>query len=917
MIGESSFVRKREPDEVLKALFKQRKKWFIDSLSAAVESVTSDQLVYQMFQVPSSQLYIPDRICEIVIHSLSDDKEEYIKQLLYFLSENSNYVDFNELERVGSQLLNLSSKQIQIEIDQRNKIKELNSSSIIENQRLQILLHKLTILNTLVLAIAQEMRAFKRRIPLLLGKYQNLLKSHITDYVSKTKITVDDLKFQNKRLKSENSKLVEFNQNVSTSHTEEVTILKNSLTKYQVKYNKLKSAKSQSDIMSEKYQKQLKTTQDELVSIQKVNNSMQTELSKIKEKSDINDSIQFQQTNELNIMKKQIQEYKEKIRQDQQRISQLESKIQSHEEMTSKKFQNLIISQKIIKKLKDEFEKVSFVLHELRNIDINEDSNNGNSNEEIIDRIRMIKSKIESKNFESEMLSGLKEKCEELMLTKSKIKQNFSDELSASNFRELSFLIEICTNLTVQDELHQILSQLNEKFEISKINSGSNETITKLFRQLNRKTKENQRLSIINQKLQSQKDDLQQQLGDIKMQLRSNPSLSPLLPTSSRMIFSPSKSTNDITVSTPKVTSKSEIGNQTFDDSASPIFNMNQRQNFTLSPQRFPLNNFSENDEGDDEGENELIDNEIFNKNNNFTDIKNILNPNKARIKSNENYDQNEEFTLIQTLSALFDMNDADEIPNRISGLVEKSEEYDHFQAALCSSLNIDHNDQKNESKANSNYNEIMVHIEKLKFENKKMKSREEKIKMLLNNQVPSSQIPNEIAKIIKNMKYIQKLLSKGSFDSCQELFENYYSMKKLNKAFIEREDMFRNCFSKYEFDKMPQLLSSLIKENKKFHSIEKELEKVESSVSIFQIPKFILQIRANFAKFMETFCRIIFNNLRIRLSELKLKNSDNLISDFEDNTELINDIAKIEEMKLLLPLDDAIDIGGFVNCIL
>ena len=100
---ESSFVRKREPDEVLKALFEQRKKWFIHSLSSAVESVTSDKFVYQMFQVPSSTYYIPDRICEIVIHSMSDDKEVFINQLLLFLSENGNFFDIKELERIGSQ----------------------------------------------------------------------------------------------------------------------------------------------------------------------------------------------------------------------------------------------------------------------------------------------------------------------------------------------------------------------------------------------------------------------------------------------------------------------------------------------------------------------------------------------------------------------------------------------------------------------------------------------------------------------------------------------------------------------------------------------------------------------------------------------------------------------------------------------
>ena len=128
---------------------------------------------------------------------------------------------------------------------------------------------------------------------------------------------------------------------------------------------------------------------------------------------------------------------------------------------------------------------------------------------------------------------------------------------------------------------------------------------------------------------------------------------------------------------------------------------------------------------------------------------------------------------------------------------------------------------------------------------------------------------------------------------------------------------MFRNCFSKYEFEKMPQLLSALIKENKKFRSVEKELEKVESSITIFQAPRFISQIRENFVKLIEKFCKIIFNSLKHVLSESNMNDSAKLIGDLESNNDLINNIAKIEEMKILLPQDDVIDIRGFVKRIL
>ncbi|KAK8893784.1 hypothetical protein M9Y10_022213 [Tritrichomonas musculus] len=853
---ESSFVHKREPDEVLKSLFEQRKKWFLHSLSSAVESVTSDKFVYQMFQVQSSKVYIPDRICEIVIHSLSDDKEVFINQLLLFLSENGNFLDLKELERIGSQLLNLSTKQIQIEISQRNKIKELstqhNEKQKLDKKKCEIILHKLTVLNTFVLSVGQEMRAFKRRLPYMLSKYQNKIKSNFSSYLSNHEKTINDLKFQNSKLISQSTKIEEI-QIIEKQNNEEITKLRNCISKYQLKYQKLKNEKSKSELLNESYQKQLQSAKNELenikaekLNVQKEKINSQTEQTKAKEKRSFNDSFQ---SNELNSMKKQIKAYEEQIQQNQQKINQLKKIIQSHEEMTSKKFQNLIISQKTIKKLKDEFEKVSFVLNEIQKIDTCDDkktkSNKKTQENEILEKIRFIKLKISSKNFESEIIQELKQKCQQLMLTKDKINANFGDEINANNLKEISILIEICTNITLQNELHEVLRQLNEKIEFSKINDDNNITITKLFRQLNKKTKENQRLSVINQKLQNQKDDLQQEIGDIKMYLRQNPSLSPLLPTTSRLIFSPSKSQNEITrtniqhnfeaTSTPKAFTKSEVQFQTFDESTSPIFRMNRKdiQNIrkSQSPQRFTFNNSYDNDEGDDEGENELNDKEIFQEKINNQSIKSekteskingfsiIKNRNKTTSNSkifsyeNSDYNQNEDFTLIQTLSALFDMNEADEIPVKISNLMEKSEEFDHFQLTLCSALSIN-NDSNKGNQENSNFNrtnEIMVQIQKLKFENKKMKIREEKIKSLFNNQLPPSQLPNEVAKIVANQRIIQKMLRKENFDSYQELFENYYSTKKLNKAFIEREEMFRNYFPKYEFEKMPQLISVLI----------------------------------------------------------------------------------------------------------
>ena len=588
MNKETSFIRKSERYKLLMELFEHRKEWFIHSLSTAVESVTSDEFVYQMFQVPSSKLYIPDRVCEIVTSSIEDDRELFIDQLLQILSEKGTQIDLEAFEKLGSELLNLSTKQIQIEIDQRNTIKQLSTSLIDTNDQnkkmnrnnYKIIRNKLTVLNTLILTMNQEMRAFKRRLPIFFEKYK-------------------------KRVLTENSKIIE---KISIECNQKVEILQNALSKYQTKYQKMKAEKSQNESLFEVYVKQLKTTQE------KLENSNNENIENLKERLN-------SQSKEINSLKKQIELYKEQIQKDQQKINELTQVIKNDEEKILTKIQNLMASQKVIKKLKDEYEKVAFVINEINSID--ENNKSSTKTDDIQNKIKFIKSKINSKNFETKTIIELKETCQQLIFSKDQIKQDLKDIFSdASNLKRFSVIVEICSNLTLQGELQKILAKLNEKIKNYEINSENTETIKKLLKQLSKKTKENQRLSIINQKLQNQKDDLQQQIGDIKMQLRSNPSFSPFLTTSSRFLFSPSKSQNSFSRtnidvnSTPKFFTKSEIinvnNNNTFDDSESPISNRNLSYNYVnknKSKKKISQNNFNDNDEGDDEGESELFDN--------------------------------------------------------------------------------------------------------------------------------------------------------------------------------------------------------------------------------------------------------------------------------------------------------------------
>jgi hypothetical protein len=63
------------------AFFQRRKSSFLESLGHILESITTDLFVRQMFEDPSSAIFIPDRICELIERYLRDDHERQIDDL--------------------------------------------------------------------------------------------------------------------------------------------------------------------------------------------------------------------------------------------------------------------------------------------------------------------------------------------------------------------------------------------------------------------------------------------------------------------------------------------------------------------------------------------------------------------------------------------------------------------------------------------------------------------------------------------------------------------------------------------------------------------------------------------------------------------------------------------------------------------
>lgn len=101
-----------EGDFPLHGFFKRYEAEFLASLKKSVSVVGSDNYVQQMFEDKLSASYIPDRICELVIGVLKDDREKNLQKLTTRL----NAIEIclgkdrcDEVEKVGTKLIDLLS----------------------------------------------------------------------------------------------------------------------------------------------------------------------------------------------------------------------------------------------------------------------------------------------------------------------------------------------------------------------------------------------------------------------------------------------------------------------------------------------------------------------------------------------------------------------------------------------------------------------------------------------------------------------------------------------------------------------------------------------------------------------------------------------------------------------------------------
>ncbi|KAK8852474.1 hypothetical protein M9Y10_017450 [Tritrichomonas musculus] len=84
-------MEKRAISSSIDDFFKSRQKSFLDSLERILDSISSDELIKQMFHNKNAANYLPSRITEIISNILHEDRENYIQRLTERLQSYENF----------------------------------------------------------------------------------------------------------------------------------------------------------------------------------------------------------------------------------------------------------------------------------------------------------------------------------------------------------------------------------------------------------------------------------------------------------------------------------------------------------------------------------------------------------------------------------------------------------------------------------------------------------------------------------------------------------------------------------------------------------------------------------------------------------------------------------------------------------
>jgi hypothetical protein len=111
-------------------LFKKRQKSFLSSLQHVLAAAGSDEYVRQMFEHGQSVAFVPDRVCEIIIEILNDEREQFVQQLIKRTAAYEacfGAARAHKLEEIGTRLVDIASAQHEREAEHRSYIRMLRN----------------------------------------------------------------------------------------------------------------------------------------------------------------------------------------------------------------------------------------------------------------------------------------------------------------------------------------------------------------------------------------------------------------------------------------------------------------------------------------------------------------------------------------------------------------------------------------------------------------------------------------------------------------------------------------------------------------------------------------------------------------------------------------------------------------------
>ncbi|OHT12850.1 hypothetical protein TRFO_17096 [Tritrichomonas foetus] len=321
----------KEP--ALEKIFNQRREAFINSLNRSVSIISSDQLVKQLFDDPNSNIYIPDRICDMIRQLLYDDREDFITELSTKL--RSIEICFGpklsqEVEEVGKKILNIPAhspenfKNRELFLKKlQSQLKNIESEYFFDaaknsQQKLAQIKNKTKSLNKSMMSISESIESFEFEMKNIFRKAKGQIFTipiHSTSNSNQGKSThsnskedletikeeLEMIRQENKTLKvlaqinktqiDENSKRVDENEKEA-----EIKKLKKSLqeAKQQIEeFTKIKSLMDQDDNNQEidlysfiqRTKKESQNAKSEIISLRKKNDQLLSANKELKNQS--------------------------------------------------------------------------------------------------------------------------------------------------------------------------------------------------------------------------------------------------------------------------------------------------------------------------------------------------------------------------------------------------------------------------------------------------------------------------------------------------------------------------------------------------------------------------------------------------------------------------------------------------------